>query len=1191
MSSSFLPRHDDPVSIQDPSDSDTSRDEPPSYSTSHSASPSSCDLQDDRVEPIPPRGTGTQCTLFKHQVDALATVEHGGLVKSACGTGKSVVMKRLISVSKLVVVVIPWLILADTWDNVALEISYRGTTDPDEIVKAIASMARGGLVLVTYRSLKLLRDALETLGKRFRVLFDEVHHMFDSDAMEASKWLWDHASFAAGFSATPGEDVVEFVNQREKPIYNFTLPEAFGAKVCNPWDLMCFMGDENKKDIDLARSIVRAFHKTRNGKVLCKHRSAELGQLQHRAQTFLTRTDLENAWLTEFPDEPMPTIKFHSITETNKKKHRRILKEQENASDNELFVISQCRTLMEGADTRWVNMVVMVDDMSSPADIAQLIGRVQRCKDMGEWDKRDGQFAPGTVLLMTWLDRNSCADTETRHAHIQQTIAQPVANVVAAVKTVGLDLSTEIALMARTYKKKDKANGTKNDDVEADEADEADEEHSDSKQDNGDNSDSEDEADDDHNRRRKRPCRFEMFNLQYDLQDTIDFQSEAMELVKLQVTMSDKTTPEEKMTKMVEWFDANPGEIPSKRQLCDGFRMRIFWYNCTQGTNKDLFSAALALSINMKAQYDNFCAEKTKRNATPKMTTKEKMTKMAAWFDANPGKVPTCSKLIDGFDMEKFWRNGTSRGQNKKLFDAARKSSTNMQQQYDKYIAKKGNAMPKMTTKKKMIKMAAWFDANPGKVPPQKKLIDGFDMRSFLSDCINSRHNKELFDATRKSSTNMQQQYDKYIAEKAKRMTTEERMTKMAAWFDANPGKNPHQRKLIDGFDMGRFWKKLTDEEFHMGTFWNTCTQGQKNKLFDAALASSTNMQQQYDKFCAKKARRNAKKAKHDECVTATDSNDDASVTTANSNVDASDVNGFYDDDDDAEMNSSDAPDGSDQECIIDVADSEMELLDAPNAPNDGSETAAFSTYDPGVLKDAKKGYSDANHTKIHSDWKDERSDFFAQKAKASGGPIVYFEGDHLRTTTKLRAQNIDAGLLYVANPDQNICQKLETMGVNVFPGKFEDHQWDVAFTAAYLDTTYAKVDRIQKCIDKLQKTTDTCKVIGYTMLPRNGGASVHTRHIQLTSHLGKDGFQCPIGEDDIWHSDHGNVYTRFFRRVEDRKRTATSPPEVDTPRIEKVPKVDDDSAAPPGAQSKEPKTCTRVPVDVYDSSSDEEDC
>ena len=58
-------------------------------------------------------------------------------------------------------------------------------------------------------------------------------------------------------------------------------------------------------------------------------------------------------------------------------------------------------------------------------------------------------------------------------------------------------------------------------------------------------------------------------------------------------------------------------------------------------------------------------------------------------------------------------------------------------------------------------------------------------------------------------------------------------------------------------------------------------------------------------------------------------------------------------------------------------------------------------------------------------------------------------------------------------------------------------------------------------------------------------------------------------------------VYTRFFPRVEeveDRKRTATSPPEVDTPRLQKVPKGTGllrSRAAPSGAQSKGPKKCT----------------
>jgi len=198
--------------------------------------------------------------------------------------------------------------------------------------------------------------------------------------------------------------------------------------------------------------------------------------------------------------------------------------------------------------------------------------------------------------------------------------------------------------------------------------------------------------------------------------------------------------------------------------------------------------------------------------------------------------------------------------------------------------------------------------------------------------------------------------------------------------------------------------------------------------------------------------------------------------------------------------------------------------------------------YFPGVLENAKKEYRDANHTKPHSDWKDKTSDFFAEKAKASGGPVVYFDGDHLRTTYKLLEQNIDADMLYVANPDENICQRLQEMGVNVFCGYFEENQWDmktpkIAFTAAYLDTTYAKIENIETCINKLLSTTDACKFIGFTMLPR-AKTSVHSRLNKLNRIVGDFKFQCPIGEDDTWYSDHGNVYTRFFPRIKETKRT-----------------------------------------------------
>jgi hypothetical protein len=200
------------------------------------------------------------------------------------------------------------------------------------------------------------------------------------------------------------------------------------------------------------------------------------------------------------------------------------------------------------------------------------------------------------------------------------------------------------------------------------------------------------------------------------------------------------------------------------------------------------------------------------------------------------------------------------------------------------------------------------------------------------------------------------------------------------------------------------------------------------------------------------------------------------------------------------------------------LLDSEDEL-DEPAAKKRWVEVPERSEYD------------DKRHSPEHAAWKDAMSHRFANYAKEIGGPIVYFDGNALRTTDILLGHGIAPDLLYVANPDKDICNALQAKGVHTFCGIFEDSNFEVDFASAYLDTTYADSDKIKACIDKV---AGECQLIGFTMLPRDAqGRSMDHRANLLIEYLGHRNYRVP---NDVtnYYSDHAGVWTRFYPLTRD---------------------------------------------------------
>jgi hypothetical protein len=316
-------------------------------------------------------------------------------------------------------------------------------------------------------------------------------------------------------------------------------------------------------------------------------------------------------------------------------------------------------------------------------------------------------------------------------------------------------------------------------------------------------------------------------------------------------------------------------------------------------------------------------------------------------------------------------------------------------------------------------------------------------------------------------------------------------MGKMTAWFDANPGKTP-QRKIIDGF--------------FMGTFWVSCSSGGKNKaLFDEALAACPNMKEMHDKYLAKKTKKDARKRSADSSSERSSKSARTDNTATTETCSASDVSSELSTVNTHFLDSEDEDSGDDEDA------------EPPAKKKRWVQVAERSDYD------------DKRHSPEHAKWKDDMSRRFAKYAEEIGGPVVYLDGNELRTTKILLDYGIAPQLLYVANDDRAICELLEAKGVNTFCGFFENSDFDADFGAAYLDTTYAETGKIMACIDKVLRTSD-CKMISFTMLPRGTG-SVDRRLCEMTQYLAQNGFEAPQKDMRNYFFDHANVYTRFYQQ------------------------------------------------------------
>jgi len=391
------------------------------------------------------------------------------LVKMFCGTGKSRLMRygKAFQNNKLCLYVFPSLSLITQFNddylqdypdenllNVSSEID--STTDPTKIKDFLKIRKNvNKIICVTYYSYKTLLDNIGT-NKINICCYDEAHRAVGEKIQDIifQNTICEKQVF---FTATPKNSNGIIMYDKDDNhtgmcgnlVYDYTYLDGLNDEILNGFKICIDMYmDNTNKTKSLYQTIARTIIETGNTRVLTFHAevntSTNTAVKQFVNQT-LFRKVFKQVLADEFPEKKKENEncynKIHMIelhSDITGKERTTILNNLDNSTDNEVYIISSCKTIREGVDTKKANMCVFVDPKQSYVDIIQNIGRIIR-----------KQHKPSTVLIPCMVDKTKykdCGnDIEKRDAIIREDINKDgnfngILNVLSALKQEDPDI-------------------------------------------------------------------------------------------------------------------------------------------------------------------------------------------------------------------------------------------------------------------------------------------------------------------------------------------------------------------------------------------------------------------------------------------------------------------------------------------------------------------------------------------------------------------------------------------------------------------------------------------------------------------------------------------------------------------------------------------------------------------------------
>jgi predicted helicase len=389
------------------------------------------------------------------------------LVKMFCGTGKTrIVFYLMINEHRnLTVIVFPSIALItqfnidyvnnDEWSEFTNSYNYMSICSCNELndmdlqndikyttdskrIKRFLNKRPNKIVSVTYKSLENLVNCITHTNVTINLLiYDEAHHTIGSNIQQI---VFDNEQFQTQtnktifMTATPKndngikmlernyddvnyddvEDVnMEYYSDCGTLAFEYTHYQAVQDGICNDFNIAIdFYADNDVKYKSVYEAIVRSILTTGNNKMLSFHGLSEAEQKNRSNVIEFINDDnlrkLKDAYIkvrkTEFDNTKKQKLMISGITGKTKHRHR-ILKDFDNTSDNDIYILASCNTIGEGVDTKKCNHICFVDARSSYSTIIQNIGRCTR--------KPYDNMPKSTILIPCYVDADKYKDCNT----------------------------------------------------------------------------------------------------------------------------------------------------------------------------------------------------------------------------------------------------------------------------------------------------------------------------------------------------------------------------------------------------------------------------------------------------------------------------------------------------------------------------------------------------------------------------------------------------------------------------------------------------------------------------------------------------------------------------------------------------------------------------------------------------------
>lgn len=322
------------------------------------------------------------------------------------------------------------------------------TTDKYEIYKFINNTDEK-VLLVTYQSLPNLIEIIKDNNIIIDILcFDEAHHILGDNISnqlfsDKNKFIDNYVDKTLFFTATPKNtkeykmydnlteitvgdisyDIVdnENINNYDIPvcgplIYEYTHLNGVSDNILNDFNIRIELYSENANST-IFETISRAILETGNNRILTFHsrstkksdKSSDVVSFSSKENQTLFKNSFYKVLNTEFPQliSKFKKLNLKGITAQTKNKSV-ILNEFDNTKDDEIYILSSCKTIGEGVDTKNANMVCFIDPKQSYIEIIQNIGRICR--------KNKNTNSLSTVLIPCYVDVNKYNNSDNTEA-------------------------------------------------------------------------------------------------------------------------------------------------------------------------------------------------------------------------------------------------------------------------------------------------------------------------------------------------------------------------------------------------------------------------------------------------------------------------------------------------------------------------------------------------------------------------------------------------------------------------------------------------------------------------------------------------------------------------------------------------------------------------------------------------------